>query len=62
MHFLGEDGQDGGGLRKELISLAIDYSFSILLTQQDEIELDPAEVDDLYFVVGTFIGELPVEL
>ncbi len=54
--FVGEDGTDGGGLRKNLLSMVIDHARNVFNTNPDEVGIDQDELDDLYYALAIFFG------
>jgi len=56
--FIGEAGQDGGGLRKNLLSMVVDHSRDVFNTEQEEMAIDADDIDDLQFALSLFLGNI----
>lgn len=53
----GEVGVDGGGLRENFLSMIVDYGFRVFERLGTEVGLDTANVDDIHFMLGVFLGK-----
>ncbi len=56
--FSGEVGVDGGGLRRNFLSMIVDYGF--LERLGTEVGLDTADVDDMHFMLDVFLGKFSI--
>jgi hypothetical protein len=56
--FIGEAGQDGGGLRKNLLSMVVDHSRDVFTTEPDEMAIDADDIDDIHFALSLFLGNI----
>jgi hypothetical protein len=54
--FVGEDGADGGGLRRNLLSMVIDHAKDVFYVDPDQVGIDQDELDELYFALSIFLG------
>jgi hypothetical protein len=54
--FVGEDGADGGGLRRNLLSMMIDHAKDVFYVDPDQVGIDQDELDELYFALSIFLG------
>ncbi len=55
--FTGEVGVDGGGLRRNFLSMIVDYGFRVFERLGTEVGLESADVDDIHFMLGVFLGK-----
>ena len=55
--FKGEVGVDGCGLRRNFLSMIVDYGFRVFERLGTEVGLDTADVDDIHFMLGVFLGK-----
>ncbi|EFX69195.1 hypothetical protein DAPPUDRAFT_258962 [Daphnia pulex] len=54
--FIGEAGQDGGGLRKNLLSMVVDHSTDVFTTEPDEMAIaDSDDIDDIHFALSLIL-------
>lgn len=54
--FSGEVGLDGGGLRRNFLSMIMDYGVRVFERLGTEVGLDTADVDDIHFMLFVFLG------
>lgn len=57
-----ELGVDGGGLRRNFLSMIVDYGVRVFERLGTEVGLDTADVDDIHFMLGVFLGKFLIFL
>jgi hypothetical protein len=55
--FSREVGVDGGGLRKDFLSMILGYGVRVFEKIGTEVRLDTADVDDIHLMLGVFLGK-----
>lgn len=60
--FSGEVGVDGGGLRRNFLSMIVDYGVRVFERLGTEVRLDTADVDDIHFMLCVFLGKFLIFL